>query len=71
MSIFNSDENKIKYEVSVSSVKKLEKGIGFTLNVNGVSIYQMDNFLNGDLDEMIDNLTAADTANKLSGGEVD
>ena len=41
MSIFNSDENKIKYEVSVSSVKKLEKGIGFTLNVNGVSIYQM------------------------------
>ncbi len=35
----------------------------------GMSIFQMDNFLNGDLDEMIDNLTAADTANKLSSGE--
>ena len=29
----------------------------------------MDNFLNGDLDEMIDNLTAADTAEKLKGNE--
>ena len=35
----------------------------------GMSIYQMDNFLNGDLDEMIDNLTAADTAEKLKGNE--
>ena len=35
----------------------------------GVSIYQMDNFLNGDLDEMIDNLIAADTAEKLKGNE--
>ena len=33
----------------------------------GRSIYQMDNFLNGDLDEMIDNLIAADTAEKLKG----
>ena len=42
MSIFNSDEKaKVNYEVSVSSVKKLEKGIGFTLTVNGVTIYQM------------------------------
>lgn len=42
MSIFNSDEKaKVNYEVSVSSVKKLEKGIGFTLHVNGVTIYQM------------------------------
>ena len=29
----------------------------------------MDNFLNGDLDEMIDNLAAADTAEKLKGNE--
>ena len=29
----------------------------------------MDNFLNGDLDEMIDNLIAADTAEKLKGNE--
>ena len=33
----------------------------------GLSIFQFDNFLNGDLDEMIDNLTAADTAEKLKG----
>ena len=32
----------------------------------GLSIYQMDNFLNGDLDEMIDALNAADRAAKLS-----
>ena len=33
----------------------------------GLSIYQMENFLNGDLDEMIDNLTDADRAEKLQG----
>ncbi len=32
----------------------------------GLSIYQIDNFLNGDLDEMIDALNAADRAAKLS-----
>ena len=35
----------------------------------GLSIYQMDNFLNGDLDEMIDALNAADRAAKLSEEE--
>ena len=35
----------------------------------GLSIYQMDDFLNGDLDEMIDNLIAADRAEKLKGDE--
>ena len=35
----------------------------------GLSIFQMDNFLNGDLDEMIDSLIAADRAEKLKGGE--
>ena len=35
----------------------------------GMSIYQMENFLNGDIDDMIDNLTAADTAEKLKGNE--
>ena len=29
----------------------------------------MENFLNGDLDEMIDNLIAADRAEKLKGDE--
>lgn len=35
----------------------------------GMSIYQMENFLNGDIDEMIDNLIAADRAEKLQGEE--
>lgn len=35
----------------------------------GFSIFQMENFLNGDLDEMIDNLIAADRAEKLKGEE--
>jgi len=33
----------------------------------GYSIYQMENFLNGSLDEMIDNLIAADRAERLKG----
>ena len=35
----------------------------------GLSIYQMENFLNGDLDEMIDNLIAVDRAEKLQGND--
>ena len=35
----------------------------------GMSIFQMDNFLNGDIDEMIDNLVAADRAEMLKGEE--
>ena len=35
----------------------------------GMSIYQMENFLNGDLDEMINNLIAADRAESLKGEE--
>ena len=35
----------------------------------GMSIYQMENFLNGDLDEMVDNLIAADRAERLKGNE--
>ena len=35
----------------------------------GMSIFQMENFLNGDIDAMIDNLIAADTAEKLKGNE--
>lgn len=35
----------------------------------GFSIFQMENFLNGDLDEMINNLIAADRAEKLKGEE--
>lgn len=35
----------------------------------GFSIYQMEDFLNGNLDEMIDNLIAADRAERLQGSE--
>ena len=35
----------------------------------GYSIYQIDDFLNGNLDEMIDNLIAADRAEKLKGDQ--
>ena len=35
----------------------------------GYSVYQMENFLNGNIDEMIDNLIAADRAEKLKGEE--
>lgn len=35
----------------------------------GLSIYQMEDFLNGNLDEMIDNLITADRAEKLKGNE--
>ena len=33
----------------------------------GFSVYQFENFINGDLDEMIDNLIATDRAEKLKG----
>ena len=35
----------------------------------GFSVFQFENFLNGDLDEMIDNLIASDRAEKLKGNE--
>lgn len=35
----------------------------------GMNVYQFENFLNGDLDEMIDNLIAAANAEKLQGEE--
>lgn len=35
----------------------------------GMSIYQMENFLNGNIDEMVDNLIAADRAERLKGEE--
>ncbi len=35
----------------------------------GFSVYQFENFINGDLDEMIDNLIATDRAEKLKGSD--
>jgi len=37
----------------------------------GLSIFQMENFLNGDMDEMIDNLIASDRAERLQGNNDD
>ena len=33
----------------------------------GMSIFQFENFLNGDMDEMVDNLIATDRAERLKG----
>ena len=35
----------------------------------GMSVYQMEEFLNGNIDEMVDNLIAADRAERLQGSE--
>ncbi len=35
----------------------------------GMNIYQFEDFLNGNIDELVDNLIAADTAEKLKGEE--
>ena len=35
----------------------------------GMSIFQFENFLNGDIDELIENLIATDRAEKLKGNE--
>ena len=75
---------KSKQDNAISSARKSQVGSGdrsekirtynypqgrITDHRIGRSIYQMENFLNGDLDEMIDNLIAADRAEKLKGEE--
>ena len=75
---------KEKQDNEISSARKSQVGSGdrsekirtynypqgrITDHRIGMSIYQMENFLNGDLDEMIDNLIAADRAEKLKGDE--
>ncbi|MCL2354499.1 MAG: peptide chain release factor 1 [Oscillospiraceae bacterium] len=75
---------KAKQEEEVASERKSQVGSGdrsekirtynypqgrITDHRIGLSIYQMENFLNGDIDEMINNLIAADRAEKLKGEE--
>ena len=75
---------KTKQDNEVASARKSQVGSGdrsekirtynypqgrITDHRIGMSIYQIENFLNGDLDEMIDNLIAADRAEKLKGDE--
>jgi len=78
------EQEKQKQDSEVANARKSQVGSGdrsekirtynypqgrITDHRIGLSIYQMENFLNGDLDEMIDNLITADTAEKLKGNE--
>ena len=76
------EQEKAKQDAKLANERKSQVGTGdrsekirtynypqgrITDHRIGMSIYQMENFLNGDLDEMIDNLIAADRAEKLKG----
>ena len=76
------EQEQKKLEEKVSSERKSQVGTGdrsekirtsnypqgrITDHRRGLSIYQMENFLNGDLDEMIDSLIATDRAERLKG----
>ena len=78
------DIEKQKQDSEISNARKSQVGSGdrsekirtynypqgrITDHRIGLSIYQMEDFLNGSLDEMIDNLIAADRAEKLKGEE--
>ena len=78
------EQEKQKQDAEVANARKSQVGSGdrsekirtynypqgrITDHRIGLSIYQMENFLNGDLDEMIDSLITADTAEKLKGNE--
>lgn len=78
------DIEKQKQDSEISSARKSQVGSGdrsekirtynypqgrITDHRIGMSVYQMENFLNGDIDEMIDNLIAADRAERLKGEE--
>ena len=75
---------KEKQDSEISSARKSQVGSGdrsekirtynypqgrITDHRIGFSVFQFENFLNGDLDEMINNLIAADRAEKLKGEE--
>ena len=75
---------KEKQDSEISNTRKIQVGSGdrsekirtynypqgrITDHRIGFSVFQFENFLNGDLDEMIDNLIAADRAEKLKGDE--
>ena len=78
------DMEKQKQDSEISNARKSQVGSGdrsekirtynypqgrITDHRIGFSIYQMEDFLNGNLDEMIDNLITADRAEKLKGNE--
>ncbi len=74
------EQEQAKIDEKVSTARKVQVGSGdrsekirtynypqgrITDHRIGMSIYQMDDFLNGNLDEMINNLIAADRAERL------
>jgi len=78
------EQEQAKKDAEVASERKSQVGTGdrsekirtynypqgrITDHRIGMSIFQMENFLNGDIDEMVDNLIAADRAEKLKGEE--
>ena len=78
------DMEKQKQDSEISNARKSQVGSGdrsekirtynypqgrITDHRIGFSIYQMEDFLNGNLDEMINNLITADRAEKLKGNE--
>ena len=78
------DQEKQKQDAELASERKSQVGSGdrsekirtynypqgrITDHRIGLSIYQFEDFLNGNLDEMIDSLTAADRAERLKGEE--
>lgn len=78
------EQEKQKQDAEVANQRKSQVGSGdrsekirtynypqgrITDHRIGFSIYQIEDFLNGNLDEMIDNLIAADRAEKLKGDQ--
>ena len=78
------EQEKEKQDAQVANQRKSQVGSGdrsekirtynypqgrITDHRIGFSVYQIEDFLNGNLDEMIDNLIAADRAEKLKGEE--
>ena len=78
------DIEKEKQDSEIANTRKIQVGSGdrsekirtynypqgrITDHRIGMSIFQMENFLNGDIDEMVDNLIAADRAERLKGEE--
>ena len=78
------DKEKQKQDAELANERKSQVGSGdrsekirtynypqgrITDHRIGLSIYQMEDFLNGNLDEMVDSLIAADRAERLKGDE--
>ena len=78
------EQEKAKRDAELANARKSQVGSGdrsekirtynypqgrITDHRIGMSIFQFENFLNGDLDELIDSLIAADRAEKLKGDE--